>query len=266
MRCSKLNALATPRRAAAPRLASGAAAAAAAAAGDCRRRRRCAATALPPSQGQQQSPNDDDDRGGGDKGSNAHNSGPSPSASASAAAARLPDLNDGVTWYCYTVLGLLWLVDFTPLGAALASGPGAAVKLAAFQGGVFFLPTVAYAASRGWDLRRTFAVAAPSGAWAAAGEELLVVGGLWRGDPLLACSLTPLPQILTSPLRPVPGASRVAGHHDRHQPQDGRVAGRCADGRGGCRRRQRPGGHSSGQLVAAAAGHSGAHGGGSTGR
>jgi hypothetical protein len=45
-----------------------------------------------------------------------------------------PAFMDGVNWYCYSVLGLLFLVDFTPLGAALG-GPDAPLKLATLQVG-----------------------------------------------------------------------------------------------------------------------------------
>jgi len=94
---------------------------------------------------------------------------PAPQPAAAAAARARPSFNDGVTWYCYTVLGLLFLIDLTPLGALLAAGADAPLKLAAFQALAFLLPTVAYARQQGWDLRGTFAVAAPSGRWAAVG-------------------------------------------------------------------------------------------------
>jgi membrane protease YdiL (CAAX protease family) len=81
-----------------------------------------------------------------------------------------PAFIDGVNWYCYSVLGLLFLVDFTPLGAALGgAGAAAPFALAAFQAAVFVAPTLAWAARRGWDLKRTFRTAPASGAWLAAG-------------------------------------------------------------------------------------------------
>jgi hypothetical protein len=86
-------------------------------------------------------------------------------------AAATPGLSDGVNWYCYTALGLLWLVDFTPIGQAVASGADAPIKLAVFQLATFFLPSLVYAWRMGWDFKATFRVAAPSGKWAAAGAR-----------------------------------------------------------------------------------------------
>lgn len=84
---------------------------------------------------------------------------------------RLPTFDDGISWYCYTALTLLFLVDFTPLGAFLAAGPDAPLKLAAFQGAAFFAPSLAHAVKQRWDLGRTFNVGAPSAKWLAAGES-----------------------------------------------------------------------------------------------
>lgn len=95
----------------------------------------------------------------------------SPAPAANSSGGGVPSFKDGVDWYCYTCVGLLFLVDFTPLGAALVAGSpaDAPAKLAAFQFAAFLAPTLAWAARRGWDLPRTFGLAAPAGGWALKG-------------------------------------------------------------------------------------------------
>lgn len=95
----------------------------------------------------------------------------SPAPAANSSGSGVPSFKDGVDWYCYTCVGLLFLVDFTPLGAALVAGSpaDAPAKLAAFQFAAFLAPTLAWAARRGWDLPRTFGLAAPAGGWALKG-------------------------------------------------------------------------------------------------
>ncbi|GBF95234.1 hypothetical protein Rsub_07949 [Raphidocelis subcapitata] len=90
-------------------------------------------------------------------------------SSAGAPPSEGPSFMDGINWFCYSALGLIILADFSPLGAVLASGPDAPLKLAAFQGAVFFAPTLAWVVRQGWDVRRAFRIAPASGAWLAAG-------------------------------------------------------------------------------------------------
>eukprot|EP00198_Chlamydomonas_reinhardtii_P012958 XP_001702295.1 predicted protein [Chlamydomonas reinhardtii] len=74
------------------------------------------------------------------------------------------------TW-CYTVLGLLFITDYTPLGALLLQ-PGsrnAGLWLAAMQWGVFVGPTVNWVRGKGWDAATVFRLRGCSPAWLAAG-------------------------------------------------------------------------------------------------
>ncbi|EFJ40699.1 hypothetical protein VOLCADRAFT_119899 [Volvox carteri f. nagariensis] len=69
--------------------------------------------------------------------------------------AEVPSAMEGINWWCYTVLGLLFLTDFTPLGPVLLQGGrDAGLYLCAVQWGLFVLPTLNYCRERGWDLRR----------------------------------------------------------------------------------------------------------------
>ncbi|KAF8056131.1 hypothetical protein HT031_006482 [Scenedesmus sp. PABB004] len=75
-----------------------------------------------------------------------------------------PALIDGVNWYCYTALGLLFLTDLTPAGQWLLAGdPGSgAARLAALQWGGFVSPTLVWMRRRGWDLADTLRLAPPA--------------------------------------------------------------------------------------------------------
>ncbi|KXZ51637.1 hypothetical protein GPECTOR_12g601 [Gonium pectorale] len=61
---------------------------------------------------------------------------------------------DGLNWWCYTVLGLIFITDFTPLGPLLlsGSGPSAGLVLAGVQWGFFVLPTINHCREQGWPL------------------------------------------------------------------------------------------------------------------
>ncbi|KAG2424438.1 hypothetical protein HXX76_014491 [Chlamydomonas incerta] len=78
---------------------------------------------------------------------------------------------DGVNWWCYTVLGLLFITDYTPFGALLLQ-PGsrnAGLWLAAMQWAVFVGPTVNWVRVKGWDAAAVFRLRGCSPAWLAAG-------------------------------------------------------------------------------------------------
>eukprot|EP00775_Hariotina_reticulata_P002325 gene2325-2633_t len=70
----------------------------------------------------------------------------------------LPKLWDGINWYCYTTLGLLFLTDFTPVGQWLVAGSGAnaPLRLALLQWLAFVLPSLVWVRSRGWPLVDAF--------------------------------------------------------------------------------------------------------------
>jgi membrane protease YdiL (CAAX protease family) len=92
----------------------------------------------------------------------------------------LPSFTDGVNYLCTWILGLLFLADFTPLGALLlADGPSAPTALSAMQWAVFVVPTAVAARGRGWDLAATFRLRpcrpAELAAAAAAGPALLSI-------------------------------------------------------------------------------------------
>lgn len=81
-------------------------------------------------------------------------------SSASSDSPQVPNLTAGVNWYCLSMIGLVTLVDFSPLGPILRSTSGSAVPwvLAAVQWGLFVAPTVNSCRSEGYDLRRTFGI------------------------------------------------------------------------------------------------------------
>eukprot|EP00197_Chlamydomonas_leiostraca_P000627 CAMPEP_0202885668 /NCGR_PEP_ID=MMETSP1391-20130828/41782_1 /ASSEMBLY_ACC=CAM_ASM_000867 /TAXON_ID=1034604 /ORGANISM="Chlamydomonas leiostraca, Strain SAG 11-49" /LENGTH=379 /DNA_ID=CAMNT_0049568923 /DNA_START=301 /DNA_END=1440 /DNA_ORIENTATION=+ len=99
---------------------------------------------------------------------------------------KMPLFDDGVTWYCYCVCGLLWLTDLTPLGPLLrASGPAAIYWLVGIQWLGFFAPTLAWARSQGWPVTRLLLGQRvwPGWGWLAAGAGAgaavyLVVGSI----------------------------------------------------------------------------------------
>jgi hypothetical protein len=73
---------------------------------------------------------------------------------------QVPGLTAGVNWFCLSMIGLVTLIDFSPLGPILRSTSGAAVPwlLAALQWGLFVAPTVNSCRSEGYDLRKTFGI------------------------------------------------------------------------------------------------------------
>lgn len=67
---------------------------------------------------------------------------------------------DGINWYCYSCLGLLFLTDFSPVGQWLLASPGNdassfPLRLALLQWTVFVLPTMVCAKRSGWSLIKT---------------------------------------------------------------------------------------------------------------
>lgn len=87
----------------------------------------------------------------------------SSAAKSSNSVSALPELMDGINWYCYVVLGLIFITDFTPLGAVLASSPSAPLYLSLMQWVVFVAPTAYHVFKRGWDVRATFKLAPCTG-------------------------------------------------------------------------------------------------------
>lgn len=73
---------------------------------------------------------------------------------------QVPGLTAGVNWFCVSMIGLVTLIDFSPLGPILRSTSGAAVPwlLAALQWGLFVGPTINSCRSEGCDLRKTFGI------------------------------------------------------------------------------------------------------------
>lgn len=79
---------------------------------------------------------------------------------------QLPSFGLGLNTYCYWLLGLIFLIDLTPLGSALAeTGPDALPVLAALQYGLFLTPTALMLRNSSGsddkpalDLQRTFAL------------------------------------------------------------------------------------------------------------
>ncbi|KAF5836828.1 hypothetical protein DUNSADRAFT_5368 [Dunaliella salina] len=63
-----------------------------------------------------------------------------------------PSFENGINWYCYTVLGLLFLTDFTPFGSSISGG--GLFALALVQWAVFMLPTVYWISQSGWPTKR----------------------------------------------------------------------------------------------------------------
>uniref|UniRef100_A0A7S3VL55 CAAX prenyl protease 2/Lysostaphin resistance protein A-like domain-containing protein n=1 Tax=Dunaliella tertiolecta TaxID=3047 RepID=A0A7S3VL55_DUNTE len=63
-----------------------------------------------------------------------------------------PSFEDGINWYCYTVLGLLFLTDFTPLGSSISSG--GLLLLGAVQWVFFLLPTAYWMSQGNWPVKR----------------------------------------------------------------------------------------------------------------
>ncbi|GAX76001.1 hypothetical protein CEUSTIGMA_g3444.t1 [Chlamydomonas eustigma] len=123
-----------------------------------------------------------------------------------------PNFLDGINWYCYVVLGLIFVTDFTPFGlliragaspsladGAIAAGSGssfsAAVWLAVLQWLGFVLPTLNYIRSKGWNFRQvlrleptsmTFALgsgAAGAGLWVVIASALAAKSGVSLWDP-----------------------------------------------------------------------------------
>ncbi|KAG2431016.1 hypothetical protein HYH02_013545 [Chlamydomonas schloesseri] len=84
----------------------------------------------------------------------------------------LPTTLEGINWWCYTVLGLLFITDYTPFGALLLQ-PGsrnAGLWLAAMQWGVFVAPTVNWVVrEKRWDAAAVFRLRGCSPGWLAAG-------------------------------------------------------------------------------------------------
>eukprot|EP00798_Chlamydomonas_sp_ICE-L_P004409 gene4409-14534_t len=86
---------------------------------------------------------------------------------------------DGVNWYCYVVLGLIFITDFTPIGALVrfsaevsstqsGAGPGIAAAgwLAAVQWGIFVVPTLYYMKQeKKWDIVKSLRLTKPSVKW-----------------------------------------------------------------------------------------------------
>jgi hypothetical protein len=73
---------------------------------------------------------------------------------------QVPGLTAGVNWFCLSMIGLVTLIDFSPLGPVLRSTSGAAVPwlLAALQWGLFVGPTINSCRNEGYDLRKTFGI------------------------------------------------------------------------------------------------------------
>ncbi|GLC39554.1 hypothetical protein PLESTB_001627600 [Pleodorina starrii] len=105
-----------------------------------------------------------------------HNSREPPDSDPDEAAYRsgqLPTAMEGLNWWCYTVLGLLFITDFTPLGPLLLQGSrDAALYLCAVQWILFVLPTLKYCRERGWDLGRLLRLRPCAPSWLLAGLAL----------------------------------------------------------------------------------------------
>ncbi|KAG2497465.1 hypothetical protein HYH03_004620 [Edaphochlamys debaryana] len=111
---------------------------------------------------------------------------------------------DGINWWCYTVLGLIFLTDFTPFGALLLQGGRyAGPALAAVQWGLFVGPTLWLCGDRGWDVRRAFRLCGCNPGWLAAGAAAGVV--LWCGTAAAIAARTGVS------LQELTGAAAAAG-------------------------------------------------------
>lgn len=81
-----------------------------------------------------------------------------PKATVSSNDLKGPTFQDGVDAYCWWLIGLLFLTDYTPVGAAVASSSQPLLYTAAIQVLLFAAPTVVGSISRGEEIRSVYRV------------------------------------------------------------------------------------------------------------
>ncbi|GJP83713.1 hypothetical protein CLOP_g13838 [Closterium sp. NIES-67] len=107
----------------------------------------------------------------------------------------LPSFQDGITWFCLSLIGLIALIDLSPLGPILRSAPPQSVPalLALVQWLFFVLPALSWCRDRGFPLRATLKLQLPPGEGGdGEGEGLAGNGSWWKavaagavGGPIL---------------------------------------------------------------------------------